>query len=75
MADTRQKIQVAMGQADSFMALGAVLKTSGINYRFSTEPPMPPAYLVSINGDIWFIVNEKYADDGSFTVNGLGLTQ
>lgn len=72
---TREAVQAAMTSASSFMDAGAQLKAAGIAYRFSTEAPMPPAYLITIDGGTWFIVNEKHADDGSFTVNGLGLTR
>ena len=72
---TAGTVQDAMTAASSFMGVGAKLKDAGVSYKFSTEAPMPPAYIVKIGGDTWFIVNEKYADDGSFTVNGMGLTQ
>ncbi len=39
------------------------------------DPPMPSAYTVLIAGARWFIVNERYADDGSFAVNSIALTQ
>ena len=73
--DTRQLVEAAMTETASFMELGAKLQTAGVKYAFTTEAPMPPAYIIVIAGRTWFVVNEKYADDGSFTVNGLGLTQ
>jgi hypothetical protein len=75
MSAKRDLIKEAMAEADNFMDVGRKLRARGVKYQFSTEPPMPPAYLVTIDGGTWFVVNEKHADDGSFTVNGLGLTR
>jgi hypothetical protein len=72
---TAEAVRAAMAAAANFMAVGAQLKAAGVKYRFSTEPPMPPAYIVTIGGSTWFIVNEKYADEGSYAVNGIGLTR
>jgi hypothetical protein len=69
------KIKAAMADAENWMKVGVQLKAAGIKYDFSTQAPMPPAYIIKVGGDTWFIVNEKYADDGSYTVNGMGLTQ
>lgn len=71
----RANIQRAMTDSPAFMQIGDRLKRAGIKYTFSTEAPMPPTYLVMIGRERWFIVNEKHADDGSFIVNGMGLTQ
>ena len=72
----REDVQAAMTAAANFMDVGARLRAAGIGCVFSiADPPMPPAYTVLIAGARWFIVNERYADDGSFAVNGIALTQ
>jgi hypothetical protein len=72
---TRAAVEQAMKSAANFMDVGRTLTEARIAYSFSTEMPMPPLFRVTIAGATWFIVNSKHADDGSFTVNGIALTQ
>jgi hypothetical protein len=64
-------LKAAVTAASSFMTVGHELKKAGLKYTFGTEPV--PAYMVTIGGKRYGIVNRKYADEYDALVGDIAL--
>jgi len=70
---TSEQLRKIITDAGSFMQIGRELKQAGIKYTFSTESPMPPIYVVHLNGGKYGILNKKYADEPDFVVGDIAV--